>query len=117
MEGGFHHDPLFDRKSHPGAGANTAYHNFTFVATKDINVGDEVFIGSAELGNHSVYSNLPTWNDYDRANKIIDDLKKFRESHPELSQMQWISEFLVYNQNLVPSHTHLVRCSPRRRFV
>jgi hypothetical protein len=93
VEGGFQYTPQFDRKSDPQVGSNTDYHNFSFIATEDINTGDEIFVGFGELERSDPqYADLPTWRDYDRADRIIDDLKKYHEIHPELSQTQWIGE-------------------------
>jgi hypothetical protein len=101
VEGGLHHEPQFDRKSDPQVGSNTEYHNFTFVATKRIEVGDEIFVGyDAFEKSDPQYVDLPEISDYERAENIIDDLHSYHTLHPELSQTQWIGEF-----RCIPKHS------------
>jgi len=88
IEGGFNYAPLFDRNREPHSGANSAYHNFMFIATVDINAGDEIFIGEAELEKE--YPEYPSKSDYQRAIMIVDNLIDYHHRHPELSQTQWI---------------------------
>ena len=48
---------ILDRAKHPGAGASTSYHNFTFLAKEDIEAGQELFGNVADYVSVFLYSN------------------------------------------------------------
>jgi hypothetical protein len=77
-----------------------------FIATVDINAGDEIFIGEAELEKE--YPEYPSKSDYQRAIMIVDNLIDYHHRQPELSQTQWIGKLLLERQEALLAQNSFV---------
>ena len=90
-ESSLSYSDMFDPKADPQVGATTAYHNLSFVATEQIDAGQELFIGGMHLEDDEHYAKgFPRREDYYRAREILNGLTSYRKNHLELGPVQWI---------------------------
>jgi hypothetical protein len=90
---GLTEEPIHDRKRDPGAGSVTSYHNSTFIATRNISAGSELF---ASVGDawfvHNIEEDgktpVPFASDYQYVDKIVEEMVEFRRKYPNLSEAQ-----------------------------
>jgi hypothetical protein len=110
IEGGLTYDAQAD-------GSYTAYHNFSFVSTKTIQAGEEIFVGDSLLTSRSdrveghlwdPWRDYPKHHDYQRAQDIVNGLTLLQSNHPEWTEMQWMDilyrtkkEMMVSNEDQI----------------
>jgi hypothetical protein len=101
---GLTEEPIHDRKRDPGAGSVTSYHNLTFIATRNISAGSELF---ASVGDawfvHNIEADgkkpVPFASDYQYVDKIVEELVEFRRKYPKLTEAQLAGKGTVRSQD------------------
>jgi hypothetical protein len=98
MEGGLTRTPT-DRYSDPLVGSFSNYHDFTYIASTDIERGQEIFTKSTDEWFEK--AKLPPADDYATAFDIVVPLLDYHKKYKDISEAQWIDILYRLKEELI----------------